>query len=186
MKKISPLTPQMKKFAREFAIDSITNSTGSHRRAALLAGYSPKTAAAIGRNLMMDERVKNAVADEKKQIADKLGITPERVLKELALIGFGNVKDYISQDEEGNTIIDIESLDRDAAAVISEVNVETSKGKNVVKKVKVKPYNKLEALLVLGKHLGLLKEQVDVNGTLTLEQLVEASIKKEETQSNEN
>lgn len=176
-----PLTPQQKKYVREYLFDlSVT-------KAAIRAGYSIKTAAFSGSRLMGDPRVKEAIKEAQTELGDKTGITPERILQEYAKIAFANIKDYMSQNEDGETVVDLEAISRDAAAAITEINVENTRTKSgVIKKIKVKPADKIAALTQLGKHLGMFKEQIEHSGTLTLEELVVESLKnKEETQTDD-
>ena len=70
-------------------------------------------------------------------------ISPERVLQELAAIAFARVPDYV--DSEGNLKTGLKPLQRAAIASVEK----TSSG------VKVKFYDKMKALELLGKHFGL-------------------------------
>ncbi|MDE1867538.1 MAG: terminase small subunit [Thaumarchaeota archaeon] len=175
-----PLTPQQKRFAREYVFDlSVT-------KAAIRSGYSLKTATFSGSRLMADPRIKIAIKEAQEEMANATGITPERVLQEFAKIAFANIKDYTYQSDSGDTCIDLENMSRDAAAALTELTVETAKGKTTVRKVKVKPADKIAALVQLGKHLGMFKEQIEHSGSLTLEQLVTDSMNsKEEAQNND-
>lgn len=72
----------------------------------------------------------------------------KRILQELADIGFAKATDYLYVDEDRLCIRPTEELtDREAAAIASIER--TSSG------VKVKFYDKLKALELLGKHIGM-------------------------------
>ena len=79
---------------------------------------------------------------------DNTVVTPGRILEELAAIGFAKATDYLSV-EDGSLVIrpTRELTDREAAAV--EAVERTSSG------IKVKFYDKLKALELLGKCVGL-------------------------------
>lgn len=151
-----------------------------------------KNAYQQGANLLRTPEVAALVEEFEKNIGKKIGIDKDRVLQELAKIAFSNIKDYLLQDENGDTYVDIKGLSRDTAAALSEVTVETAQGLKVSnRKIKVKVADKISALLQIGKHLGMFKEQVEHSGKLTLEQLVEHSLEElaipavEDKQSNE-
>lgn len=169
----SPLTEQQLKFIDEYLIDQ---SVG---KAAIRAGYKADWACSQGSRLLADPRVKAALAEARKDLGDRLGITPERVLRELALIGFANLKDYVTTDEDGDTDIDLSSLSREQAGALA-IQYEVVKGKHKTKVTKVKQADKTAALLAIAKYLGMAKETVEHTGKLTLEQLVESSLKEED------
>jgi len=90
-------------------------------------------------------------------------VTQERVVAELAMLGFSNMADYLKCVEGGDPYFDYAGLTRDQAAALSEVTVETyveGKGKDAesVKRVKFKLADKISALDKLGRHLGMFKE----------------------------
>ncbi len=96
-------------------------------------------------------------------LAAKFGVTQERVVAELAMLGFSNMADYLKCVEGGDPYFDYAGLTRDQAAALSEVTVETyveGKGKDAesVKRVKFKLADKISALDKLGRHLGMFKE----------------------------
>lgn len=103
--------------------------------------------------------------------AEKLAITKERVLGELAKIGFSNMLDYVRVGDDGLPYTDFSALDRDKAAVIQEVHVEMGTAVDIdengertsvpVRKVRFKLADKRAALVDLGRHLGLFIQRIE-------------------------
>ena len=106
------------------------------------------------------------IAKAQKKLADKLDITVERVVGELAKLGFSNMLDYTRKTDDGLLAVDMSKLTRDKAASISEITSETVRmpggaDHGVVVKTKIKLHDKLSALEKLGKHLGMFQTAGD-------------------------
>ena len=148
------MTPKQERFVKEYMID--LNTT----QAAIRAGYSEKTAEQQGYQLLQNTSVSAAVAKAMKKRGDKLEITADRVLKELALIGFANMEDFIRITDEGDAFVCLSGLTREQAAAISEITVEDymdGRGDDArdVRRTKFKLSDKRAALVDIGKHLGM-------------------------------
>lgn len=153
------------RFAAEYVVD--LNATKAAKR----AGYSPKTAHTQGSRLLKDAEVSAKVEVKQRAIAERLEITADMVVRELALIGFSNMLDYIRTTDDGDAYTDLSALTRDQAAAIQEVTIDTyqehdpdgpeANSKRTVKKMRFKLSDKRSALVDLGKHLGMFKEQVE-------------------------
>lgn len=153
-------------FVREYLAD--LNAT----QAAIRAGYSPKSASKCTYRIFKRPRVKAAVGAAMAERAAKLEITAERVLRELALLGFANVMDYFTPQADGSARVDLSGLTRDQAAAIREVSTEevtAGRGDTAreVRKVRIKLADKKGNLELIGKHLGLFgpkDARANVNG----------------------
>lgn len=109
------------------------------------------------------------VAELLKEAADKNGVTIERIVAELAKIGFANMADYMKVGSDGDPYLDFGALTRDQAAALQEVTVEDFKdgrGEDArdVRRVKFKLADKRAALVDLGRHLGMFKDKVEHSG----------------------
>ena len=149
------LTKKQKIFVDESLI--ALNAT----QAAIRAGYSPDTAGSIGsENLKKPEiraRIEKAMAERSK----RTGINQDRIIMELAKIALLNPKGLVNFDE---ATIKEDATDEDVAAVAS-VKVKrfpTKDGEGVEREVKM--YDKTKALELLGRHLGMFKDKVEVSG----------------------
>lgn len=159
------LTPRQERFVQEYLKD--LNAT----QAAIRAGFSEKCANLIGYQTVHRPHVAAAIAARQAQIAKKFEITQEMVIAELALIGFANMSDYMRPGKDGDPYLDFSGLTREQAAALAEVTVEDFKdgrGEDArdVRRVKFKLADKRAALVDLGKHLGLFKEQVEHTGAV--------------------
>lgn len=157
------MTPKQQRFREEYQID--LNAT----QAAIRAGFSAKTAYSAGQRLLKHVEVAAAIAKDMNARAERVEISAERVLRELALIGFANMQDYMRIGSEGDPWLDFSDLTREQAAAITEMTVEDFKdgrGDDArdVRRVKFKLADKRSALVDLGKHLGMFKERVEHTG----------------------
>ncbi|MDH5556626.1 MAG: terminase small subunit [Alphaproteobacteria bacterium] len=141
-------------FVREYLID--LNAT----QAAIRAGYARNTAGTHAHRVFNRPRVKAAIEAAMAGRAEKLEITADRVLRELALMGFANLMDYFKPQADGSAYVDLSRLTRDQATALVEIQVEefvSGRGAagREVKKTKVKLADKSRNLELVGKHLGL-------------------------------
>lgn len=98
-----------------------------------------------------------------KSQGDMPQLSTESVLGELMRLGFANMLDYLDF-ADGKPRVDLSRVTRDQGAAIAEVNVTTrqERGKDAeVTQVRFKLADKRQALVELGKHLGLFKERVE-------------------------
>lgn len=133
-------------------------------KAYVKAGYKPdpKNAARLTKNDGVRTRIDEILA----LAADNVGVTIERVLSELAKIGFANIADYL--DLSGDApVIALAAVSRDKLAALSEISTETAMERSSgdepreVRKVRIKMWDKKGALVDLGKHLGMFREKID-------------------------
>lgn len=121
-------------------------------QAAIRAGYSEKTAKAIGSENLTKPDIAAAITEGDAAIVAELELTADRVLRELALLGFSNMEDFASVDEKGSPALDLSKLDRKQWAAVSQIKVDDDGA------VTLKLYDKRAALVDLGKHLGLFRD----------------------------
>lgn len=109
-----------------------------------------------------------AIVEETKRreraAREKFEVTHDRLVEELRRIAFANIYDYGRVDKDGNIFLDFSNVPAEVMAAIGTVTVETymeGKGDEAreVKRVKVTPYNKLQAIDQLMRHTGLSKDK---------------------------
>lgn len=172
-----PLTYKQNRFIEEYMHElNNVDTHPNHTAAAIRAGYSTKCAKEIAYDLIHEPRIKKRIdelkADLDKKLVKRLGITRERILQELATIAFANLKHVMTQDEDGNTHVNLAYLSDERSGPISELSVRTVKGQ---KQVKIKLADKRQALIDIAKMMGWASEKVEVSNT-SLEKLIEASM----------
>lgn len=171
---VPELNAKQQRFVNEYLID--LNAT----QAAIRAGYSVKSAEHIGYQLLQKTPVAEAIAKRQQKLAEKLEVTQERIVAELAKIGFADIRRAIKWNghlikEEDNpdggdvlviktivsnhvTLIDSEELDDDTAAAIASISQNATGG------ISLKMHDKKGALVDLGKHLGMFIDKHELSG----------------------
>lgn len=162
------LTLKQRRFVEEYFKDS-----SSARAAAARAGYKEHSARGAARSLLKHPVVQEELEELHNIRKNRLGVTEDRILLEMSRIAFADLGNVVTQDEHGNLIINLDSLTSDQTAALSEISKSRSG-------TKVKNYDKLAALVHIGKHIGMFREKVEVQGKLSLEQLVLDSFKKKD------
>jgi len=156
------LNAKQKQFVKEYLID--LNAT----QAAIRAGYSEKTARQIATENLAKPDISAAIEEAMAKRSERTEITQDMVLRELAKIGFSNMQDYMKSTKDGDPYLDFSSLTRDQAAALTEVTIEDfrdGRGEDIrdVRRVKFKLADKRAALVDIGKHLGMFKDEVNHN-----------------------
>ena len=149
------MTKKQKRFVEEYLID--LNAT----QAAIRAGYSPHTAKDIGCENLAKPNIAAAISQAMAERSRRTGINQDRVLQELARIGFAKITDVV--DPETAKILPDAS--EDDLACIQSIKI---KPNEFGTEREVKLYDKKAALVDLGKHLGLFKDKVELSGDMDL------------------
>ena len=151
------MTKKQKRFVEEYLID--LNAT----QAAIRAGYSPDTAKSIGSENLTKPDIQARIAKAMAERSRRTGVNADRVIMELAKIAFVNASDVIDAD---TATVKADALPEDTAAIQSD-KVKTFGEDGLEREVKMA--DKLKALELLGKHLGMFKDKVELSGSLETE-----------------
>lgn len=143
---MNKLTPKQERFAEEYIID--LNAT----QAAIRAGYSPKGAEVTGAKTLRITKVAEYITKLQNKRSKRTEITQDSVLRELAGIAFSNAADYSQVIKMGELskvgLTPTDQLDERQQRAMAGVK-ETQAG------IEVKLHDKVKALELLGKHLGM-------------------------------
>jgi phage terminase small subunit len=82
------LTPKQSRFVEEYLVDL------NGKQAAIRAGYSANTAEVQASRLLRIVKIQVALSAAMRARSRNTEVTPDRVLAELAKIGFANMRDY--------------------------------------------------------------------------------------------
>ena len=158
MPKPKTLSDKQKLFCLEYLVDL------NGKQAAIRSGYSKKTAEVQASRLLSNAKVKKFIDKAVARRAEKLEITTDKVVQELAKIGFADIRKAVRWganplDESAEfadpnglgffpvSLVPSELIDDYTAAAVSEVSL-TAHG------IKIKMHDKKAALESLMKHTG--------------------------------
>ena len=167
--KVGRLSNRQRLFVKEYLVD--LNAT----QAAIRAGYSVKTAGQIGDQNLRKLQIAAAIEEEMRNRASRIEITQDMVLRELAKIGFSDIRkivrwgntelrqgvdadgESVTEPYHGLMLVGADDLDDDTAAAIAEIS-ESAQG------LKVKLHDKKGALVDIGRHLGMFPSRTEITG----------------------
>jgi phage terminase small subunit len=158
------LTAKQEAFVAEYLVD--LNAT----QAAIRAGYSANTAQEQSSRLLSNVMVSEAVAAAQLARSQRTEITQDRVLQELARIGFSDIRKLFTED---GRLRHVTMLDDDAAAMVSSIEIDVKRTMvgdkaetDAESTLKVKLWDKKGALVDIGRHLGMFKDKLEISGSV--------------------
>lgn len=176
MPKGSKVTDKESLFVVEYLKD--LNATDAYMRA---FGLENRKSAGVQASVLMSKpRIKAAIQKAMDARAQRVEITADMILREILLIA---KTDLANAYDEGGRLRPIHEIPEDTRRAIAGVKVFEEfegfgKERHKIGEVReLKMWDKLKALELLGKHLKLFKETVEITGTL--EQLIAGSRKAE-------
>lgn len=166
-------TPRREQFCAEYIVDY--NGT----QAAIRAGYAAGSAAKTAYDLLRLPEIKSRVEQELKACIERTHITADRIRYELAKTSFSSMADYVSVQTDGTAYVDLSACTPEQLSAIQEMTVEEyteGRGDDIrdVKRVKIKLYDKLRSLKLLGDHVDVqaFQERVEVSAGKSLAELM--------------
>lgn len=166
------MTNAQKRFCDEYLIDF--NATRAYKTA-YKSCKSDLTARTNASKLLTNTNIQKYISEKQKEIEKRTEITQDKIIQELAKIALFNIKDIYN---ENGTLKKITELDDDTAKAISGVKILQKAGAMKIslsktndeiplehipeQTVEFKTNDKTRALELLGKHLGMFKENVNL------------------------
>lgn len=156
MAKKAKLTEKQRRFVDEYLID--LNAT----QAAIRAGYSVESARDIGCENLTKPNIQQAIAKAMAERSKRTGINQDRVVLELAKIAFVKMTDVVDPDT-GEILPNASDDDLACIESMKFKQSDNQYGGSIEREVKLSP--KMKALELLGRHLGMWNDKLDVNIT---------------------
>lgn len=153
---MAKLNGKQQRFVEEYLID--LNAT----QAAIRAGYSHKTANEQGSRLLTNVSIQQAISIAMAERSKRTGINQDRIVMELARMAFVKISDVANSDGS----IKENATDDDLACIesIKYKRSDMDMGTTIEREIKLT--SKIKALELLGKHIGMWNDKIDVNVAL--------------------
>lgn len=158
------LTPKQQRFVEEYLID--LNAT----QAAIRAGYSESTAHATGWENLRKPEIERAIEEAIAARTHRVQVDADEVLRELMRIGYSDAWNY-EQGADGRLAL-VQGAPMEATRAVASVKHKTRliprKDDDPIEEhtVEFRLWDKNVALANLGRHLGLFKDRVTIDGPL--------------------
>lgn len=165
------LTPKQETFVQEYLID--LNAV----KAAQRAGYAKSTSAEASQLFLKDEIIAARIEMLTNERAKKTGLTAEYVISGLMRIAGVDVRQL--HDGEGK-LLAIHELPDDVAHSISSIDIykDFTEGVEIGETKRFKLHDKLKAFELLGRHLKLFTDKVELSGQVSLAEKLERARKR--------
>lgn len=164
------LNTKQQLFVTEYLVD--LNAT----QAAIRAGYSKRTANRIATENLSKPVIKAAIEAAIEERKKRVLVTADDVIREMALIGLADMRDFIEIDEGGAIrALPLETLAEGKSRIIKKVREKrtiksTAEGDQILDSTyEFELCDKVKSLELLARHLGLLhdKQEIDVKQPIT-------------------
>ena len=150
---MAKLTNKQKKFIDEYLVD--LNAT----QAAIRAGYKEKTAYRTGAENLKKPQIQREIQKRMQERQQRTEVTQDMVVKELAAIAFAKATDYVEIRSNGvcGTVVIKPTTD------LSDQQIRAIAGiKEGANGIEIKLNDKEKALELLGRHLGMWNDKLDI------------------------
>lgn len=144
------LTPKQQRFCDEYLVD--LNAAAAAAR----AGYSKKSARFIGHENLTKPYIAVYIWEHIKDRAARTEAKADDVVRELARIAFSNIGDFLDFDDKGVQLKSSAEMTREQLGVIASVRERITDAGSVVE---FRMRDKIRALELLGRHLGIFEEE---------------------------
>jgi phage terminase small subunit len=158
------LTPKQQLFVREYLVDL------NGKQAAIRAGYSPRVAEVQASENLRIPKVQSALAEAMAARAQRVEVTADAVLREIALLSHSNIEHY-TIDNYGDVHVR-PGAPPDAMKAVASLRkkiLHTEQG--TLYETEIRLWNKPTSVRMAAEHLGLLLP-TQTSGPITVNVLV--------------
>lgn len=157
------MTEKQKKFADEYLID--LNATRAYK-AAYKSVKNDNSAMAGASRMLRNVKVAAYIEEKMAERSERTEIKQDDVVKELAKIGFAQITDYVEvQNINGFEKVIIKPTDEIEKEKIGAI-AGIKEGRNGIE---IKMNDKVKALELLGKHLGMFTDKQEIKAKISYE-----------------
>ena len=154
------LTPKEETFAVGLA-SGLTQADAFRKAFPHCLRWKDKTIHERASRLAARDKVRARVQELGQKAAAANQVTVERIVAELAKVAFGDARQVMRWTEGSVKLVPSEELTPDQAAMVAEVKGTTSLNGG---SISLKTHSKLEALKLLGEHLGMFTKKHELTG----------------------
>jgi phage terminase small subunit len=167
------LNERQSRFVDEYLKD--LNATQAYIR----SGYAKEGAAPSAAKLLTNTKIAEEVSRRRKIQGSQLSISAERIMNEIAKVAFGSLGDIITIHADGSASFNLADATPDHIAALSSYQVEEfmdggGDDARPVRRMKITQHDKLKALELAGRHLGMWNDKIKLDvDTLLVDRLLE-------------
>lgn len=166
---MTELNARQERFCQEYIVDL------NGQKAAERAGYSAKTARSQASTMLTKPNIQQRITELKNRRAARVEVTQDAVLREIMKVAFGNATDFIEITEKGVRVKDLEGVD--TTFISSAKDIFDKDGVRCGTDVRFQ--DKMKALEMLARHIGLYDQRDGGDGVFDLKALVKIVESKE-------
>ena len=103
---------------------------------------------------MANDAIRAEIEARLASTLDRYAVTSDRIIRELALIAFGNVGDFVAVQDDGSLVVDFGTATREQMASLKSIEIDERTidgGAAGVRRIKISLNDKRQALMDLAK-----------------------------------
>ena len=152
-------------------VDFYVMDPSSFKNACLSAGYSKRAISSIAHELHHKPSMAAAIAEKMNGRAERTMITQDRILHELAIIAFSDLRNYTINPKTGQIELP-EGVPDFVMRAVSSIKfiVTIDEAGHERRTLEFKLWDKMGALRMMGQHLAMFTDKLDVRGELDVRQ----------------